>query len=447
MPTHTDLLRLYLAAGPQSGTQMANDLGISQPTVSRALATMAGEVLQLGQKKGSRYVLRDTGRGFGDVPVFRVDAQGKLHELGVLTPVRPDGFVFTQAEGLQVHSDGLPWWLLDMLPQGYLGRAYAAHHGATLGLPSNLKEWTDNHALRALLVHGHDGVGNLLLGPTSREKFIAMPEPTAVPLLDKPMAYARLAQGASQGDSPGSSAGGEQPKFTAYAQTSAGPAHVLVKFSELPDNPVSQRWRDLLLAENLALNTLRQAGVAAAVSTVVDHAGQRFLEVARFDREGAMGRKALVSLRALDAEFVGDAHQAWPVLVKTLAGLGVVSPEAADATELLWAFGVLIGNTDMHAGNLSFVSDTGRPYHLAPAYDMTPMAFAPSSGGKLNKTIPSLALHASVRNSHWHQALVMAQSFLAALRNCGQFSADFEMCLDALEVHLNIASQQIARLG
>ena len=447
MPTHTDLLRLRLAAGPQSGTQLAKGLGISQPTVSRALATMAGEVMQVGQKKGSRYVLRDTGRSFGDVPVFRVDAQGKLHELGVLTPVRPDGFVFTQAEGLQVHSDGLPWWLLDMLPQGYLGRAYAAHHGATLGLPSNLKEWTDNHALRALLVHGHDGVGNLLLGPTSREKFIAMPDPVALSLLDKPEAYARLAQGAAQGDSPGSSAGGEQPKFTAYAQTSTGPAHVLVKFSELPDSPVSQRWRDLLLAEHLALTTLRDAGVAAAQSAVVDHRDQRFLEVARFDREGAMGRKALVSLRAFDAEFVGDAHQPWPVVVKHLTALGVVTPEAADATERLWAFGVLMGNTDMHAGNLSFVSDTGRPYHLGPAYDMTPMAFAPNSGGKLNNTIPSLTLHASVRNDFWRQALALAQSYLTALRNCNQFGDEFQVCIDALEVHLHSASQQISRLG
>ena len=447
MSNHTDLLRLRLAAGPQSGTQMAKDLGISQPTVSRALAAMAGEVMQVGQKKGSRYVLRDTGRGFGDVTVFRVDALGKLHAMGVLTPVRPDGFVFTQADGLQVHSDGLPWWLLDMLPQGYLGRAYAAHHGATLGLPSNLKEWTDNHALRALLVHGHDGVGNLLLGPTSREKFITMPEPTALPLWDKPMAYARLAQGAAQGDSPGSSAGGEQPKFTAYAQTSTGPAHVLVKFSELPDSPVSQRWRDLLLAEHLALTTLRDAGLAAAQSAVVDHRDQRCLEVARFDRIGAMGRKALVSLRAFDAEFVGDAHQAWPVLVKTLAGLGVVSPEAADATERLWAFGVLMGNTDMHAGNLSFVSDTGRPYHLAPAYDMTPMAFAPSSGGKLNNTIPSLALHASVRNDFWRQALALAQSYFATLRDSHGFSQDFDVCVDALEAHLENAGQQISRLG
>jgi len=447
MPTHTDLLRLRLAAGPQSGTQLAKQLGISQPTVSRALATMAGEVLQLGQKKGSRYVLRDAGRGFGDVPVFRVDADGKLHALGVLTPVRPEGFVFTTSDGVRVHSAGLPWWLMDMLPQGYLGRAYAAHVGTTLGLPSTLKEWTDNHAMRALLVHGHDMVGNLLLGPIAREKFLAMAEPTAIPQADKPAAYARLAVAAAQGESPGSSAGGEQPKFTACAETDAGPAHVLVKFSELPDSPVSQRWRDLLLAEHLALRTLRESGVAAAASAVVDHAGQRFLEVTRFDRAGAMGRKAVVSLRALDAEFVGDANQPWPVVVKRLAAQGVVTPEAADATELLWAFGVLIGNTDMHAGNLSFVSDTGSPYPLAPAYDMTSMAFAPNSGGKLNNAIPSMALHASVRNSHWLHALIMAQSYLAALQNCGQFSADFEMCVDALEVHLNIASQQIARLG
>ena len=159
------------------------------------------------------------------------------------------------------------------------------------------------------------------------------------------------------------------------------------------------------------------------------------------------GLHAIVPVRALEAEFVGDAHQPWPVVVKPLAAQGVVTPEAADATELLWAFGVLIGNTDMHAGNLSFVSDTGRPYHLGPAYDMTPMAFAPNSGGKLNNTIPSLTLHASVRNDFWRQALALAQSHLTALLNCNQFSDGFQVCIDALEVHLHSASQQISRLG
>ena len=96
----------------------------------------------------------------------------------------------------------------------------------------------------------------------------------------------------------------------------------------------------------------------------------------RFDRIGTLGRKAVVSLAALDAKFVG----------------------AAETAEVLWAFGALIGNTDMHAGNLSWVSEHGRPYNIAPAYDMTPMAFAPSNSGKLPNTVPAMTLHASVRS-------------------------------------------------
>lgn len=447
MSTHAELLRLRLALGPKSGTQMAKEMGISQPTATRALAAMGDEVIKIGQKKGTRYALRDTGRGFGDVPVFRVDAEGRLNEFGMFTPVRPDGFVFTQADGMQVHSDGLPWWLLDMRPQGYLGRAYANRFGAALGLPSTLKEWTDSHALRALLVHGHDLVGNLLLGSIARDKFIAAPEPVCLATADKAAAYASLALGASQGEAPGSSAGGEQPKFTAYADTGAGPAHVIVKFSEKLNSPVSQRWRDLLLAEHLALTTLRQADVAAAQSTVVDFEGQRFLEVKRFDRMGTLGRKAVVSLAALDAEFVGAAHQPWPVVAQRLAAVGVITPEAAKNTEVLWAFGVLTGNSDMHSGNLSFMSEQSLPYQLTPAYDMTPMAFSPSSSGKLPSTVPAVTLHASVRNDYWRTALAMAQSYLSALQASPDFSAEFEVCIDALTAHLDSASAQVARLG
>jgi len=210
---------------------------------------------------------------------------------------------------------------------------------------------------------------------------------------------------------------------------------------------LSQRWRDLLLAEHLALTTLRQAGVAAAQTAVVDFEGQRFLEVTRFDRVGTLGRKAVVSLAALDAEFVGAAHQPWPVVVQRLAALGAVTAEAVQGAEVLWAFGSLTGNTDMHSGNLSFVSEHGRPYNIAPAYDMTPMAFAPSSSGKLPNTVPAIQLHASVRNDHWRTAQAMAQTYLTALRANEQFSADFEVCIDALAAHLENASTQIARLA
>lgn len=45
-----------------------------------------------------------------------------------------------------------------------------------------------------------------------------------------------------RGEIPGSSAGGEQPKFTAYAMTPSGARHVIVKFSELDENPITERW-------------------------------------------------------------------------------------------------------------------------------------------------------------------------------------------------------------
>jgi hypothetical protein len=41
----------------------------------------------------------------------------------------------------------------------------------------------------------------------------------------------------------------------------------------------------------------------------------------------------------------------------------------------------------------------------------------------------------------------MAQSYLAALHACPDFSAEFEGCVDALTAHINLAAGQIARLG
>jgi len=106
--------------------------------------------------------------------------------------------------------------------------------------------------------------------------------------------------------------------------------HVIVKFSEAQEGPQSMRSRDLLLAEHLALSTLGDAGIAAAKTSIYDHQAQRFLEVQRFDRVGALGRQALISLRALDAEFVGAANQPWPVIAQSLAKQGVRGSRTRD---------------------------------------------------------------------------------------------------------------------
>ena len=425
---------------------------LSQPTISRALSELGDDVVRIGAARSIQYALRDTLRGLPDIPVYRVDAEGRIRRLGMLSPVRPDGFVMTQEDGVTLHSDGLPWWLFDMRPQGYLGRAYVARHGAELGLPQRLGEWSDTHVLRALLAHGHDVVGNLLLGDVARDRFLATPLPEPIAEEQKLDAYAQLAKNAARGEIPGSSAGGEQAKFTAYATTLDGPRHVLVKFSEADDNPVSERWRDLLLAEHLALETLRDAGIAAAKTRVLDDTrqGQRFLEIKRFDRAEPphpLGRRALFSLAALDAEFVGDGRSSWPVITRQLVANGHIRREAADTAALLWAFGTLIGNTDMHNGNLSFVSEHGRPYDLAPAYDVSPMGFAPRSGGGLPDAIPEAGILAVVSNEVWRQAEDLARSYLARINSTAGFNARFAPCLAALARHIETASTKIARLG
>jgi hypothetical protein len=447
MSRYADSIRTYLAGGPLAARQLIENMGISQPTLSRALAELGDEILRIGAARSIQYALRDAARGLPEIPVHRVDAEGRIQQLGTLIPVRPEGFVMRQADGVSLHSEGLPWWLFDMRPQGYLGRAHAARYGAELGLPPRLTDWTDNHVLRALLAHGHDQVGNLLLGDAARSRFLAAPVPEPIRSESKAQEYARLAREAARGEMPGSSAGGEQPKFIACAMTDEGPRQMIVKFSEGEANPVSERWGDLLLAEHLALQTLREAGVPAARSEIVDDGGQRFLEVERFDRTGHLGRRGLFSLAALEAEFVGAGSGDWPTIARRLATGGQISAEAAAGAEFLWAFGVLIGNTDMHNGNLSFVAEQGRPYDVAPAYDMTPMAFAPRSGGGLPDTLPEANITANVANATWRRAETAARAFLARVRTASGFSDRFAPRIGVLEKHFETASSRIGRLG
>ena len=434
MSRHSDSIRLLLAQGPMAARQIVEKTGISQPTVSRALAALGDEVVRIGSGSAIHYALRDTARGFASAPVFQVSDEVLIRALGALVPVRPNGFVMVQADGVTLHSDGLPWWLFDMRPQGYLGRAYASTYTAALGLPANPEHWSDTEVIRALLAHGQDAVGNLLIGELGRDRFIGMP---ALLPADRATDYPALARAAGAGETPGSSAGGKQPKFCAYTER----GHVLVKFSAPDDNPVSERWRDLLLAEHLALSVL---GVETGV---FDFGGQRFLEVPRFDRVGQFGRIGVFSLRALDAEFIGDASAPWPSLVGRLAAEGHVDADAVAGAALLWAFGTLIGNTDMHAGNLSFTSHHDRPYQLAPAYDVLPMGFAPGSGGAIVNTLLPASLSASVDGETWRAALQLAERFFAILGDCAGFSGSFTPCIEAIRQHIDEAASRIARLG
>lgn len=448
MSKYAEAIRQQLSAGPVPAKQLVDNIGVSQPTISRALAALGDEVVRLGAARSIQYALRDRSRGFGDLPVYRVDGGGLISQIGDLVPVRPEGYVMFRESGKALYSEGLPWWLMDMKPQGYLGRAYAARHGEALSLPADVSGWSDSDAVRALLTHGHDLVGNLLLGNLARARFTSADDPPLIDQSAKAKLYVALAADAAKGEVPGSSAGGEQPKFTAYAETVHGPRHVIVKFSDPVESNISERWRDLLLAEHLALQTLGAAGVPAAASWIHDHAGQRFLEVERFDRVGIRGRRALFSLLAVDAEFVGLGSGPWPAAVRRLVGEKAIHPDAAAGASLLWAFGSLIGNTDMHFGNLSFMTERGgRPYDLAPCYDMSPMGFAPRSSGGMSDSLPEPVLHESVRPEQWRDALILANRYCEALFAAEGFSPRFSPCIDALMSHIELASERISRLG
>lgn len=445
-------VRQRLARGPLTSRALQEQLGLSQPTVSRALAGLGAEVLRSGAGRSTIYSLVDSSSDLPPLAVHRIDGQGRLARLGLLTPLRPEGFAM-QAAGDDAparFSEGLPWWLADMRPQGFLGRALALRHGAALGLPPGINDWTDRHVLRALAAFGDDVVGNLLLGDGARDRFLTAAAPEPIAAAERPAAYAQLAMRALQGELAGSSAGGEQPKFTAFAQTAQGPAHVLVKFSLAEAHPVAARWRDLLLAEHLALQTLNDTGLPAARSAVLEQGQQRFLELERFDRVGAHGRRALHSLGCLDDEFVGDRTAPWPAAARALAARGIVQPEACAAVDALYAFGTLIANSDMHMGNLSFLGDEGPPCALAPAYDMLPMAFAPSAAGVLRDELPPLRLPPAVPLAAWAPALERARGFAGRLQRAlaeGALSPAFGPCVDALAARLADAGRQIARIA
>ncbi|MBC7622431.1 MAG: HipA domain-containing protein [Aeromicrobium sp.] len=78
-----------------------------------------------------------------------------------------------------------------------------------------------------------------------------------------------------------------------------------------------------------------------------------------------------------------------------------MTPAELSAVARIYAFGQLIGNGEMHFGNLSFFADdTEKPtLTLAPVYDMLPTMWRPSvNTGELNAlpvatpvTIPSYA--------------------------------------------------------
>ena len=411
-------------------------LGCSQPTLSRMVRAAGESVITLGRAQQTRYArVRATGAE-QPIVVTRIDVNGAPHSCGVLHVVGQlsgSRTVWVAERRVEVFA-GLPWFVADMRPQGFMGRQFPARV-PHLGLPPGAGDWSDNHVLQALCAAGADEPGDLILGRAALDLFLheALPEP--VTPRRKAAVYAQWAAQAHDITTQSgnrSSAGGEQAKFTAYVQTSDGAAHVLVKFSPEGANPVAQRWRDLLRAEHHALSVLSESaagnGLHAAQSQLID-ADRLYLEVRRFDRIGARGRSGVVSLGAMDDGFVGQ-RQSWVQTAQQLQRQRLLREADVQRIALLQAFGRLIHNTDMHFGNCALLHEGpgSRQFTLAPVYDMLPMRFAPTSQGLRKKEseaeTPPVLPTADVLPV-WTQALGLARAFWTRVLDDGEISRGF----------------------
>ena len=361
-----------LAAGELlSSVQLQRATGKSQPTLSRALRGLSGQVLALGQGKSTRYGLARSIRGLpAQQALWWTNLSGATERWGLLSFLAADT-VHVSARGIETTTRGrLPWFLAPLKAQGFLGRAWALR----LGLDPDPDRWPLEQLLFAALKID-DTTGALSIGELAGEWVPEAP----VELAARAAHYDTLAADVTATLLPaGSSAGGEQSKFLTGL---ASGERMLVKFSPPHGTPFGERWRDLLHAEALALQVLGEHGVSVAQTRIIESTQRTYLESTRFDRIGphGVGRRHVVSLDAVHEAFVHGSRQNWAASCDALVLQRRLDPVDARAVRALFDFGQLIGNTDMHFGNLSlWASDPAKPqFTLAPLYDMLPMRWRP----------------------------------------------------------------------
>lgn len=408
-----DRLLSYLGTGVYSSPEIQQRFRLSQPTVSRLLAQLGDRIIAIGSARARRYTrIRDVRGLGGEFPIFKIDTEGNAHQIGTLYAVAQDHFLWSPLNAREQVFRSLPWFIADLHPDGFVGRAFVRQLHVELGLPPRSLDWNEDHVLSALARRGEDTVGNLVIGRESIERYFRMARELPAPIREQAIAaaYPRFAQEAIDGQPAGSSAGGEQPKFTASIERSGAVRNVLVKFSPPVSTDEGRRWADLLICEHHALEVVNKSGISAVRSTIIEAGGRVFLEVVRFDRTGLMGRLPIVSLRAIDNEFYGFRDN-WINAANRMASDGRLSTQDAGSLRWLSVFGSLIGNNDQHFGNVSLIMHDGsRRFTLAPAYDVLPMAYRPVDGAAPSRPLTVPAVVSGAPNE-WSSALESAGRF------------------------------------
>jgi hypothetical protein len=358
-----------LIRGVLHAADLRERIGVSPATLMRMMRNVGSDVVRIGRGRATQYALRQQWPNLDSsrFPLFRITDTGAAVSAGELITLAARQSVWMPMGQV---LNGLPIELVDACPSGFLGCHFAARH-ADLRLPPRLADWSDHHILLAMSRRGEDFPGNLIVG---EESFVRCQEREIVPR--KQDDYPTLAEATAAGHPPGSSAGGERPKFGVLFTGQ----HRLVKFAAqgAAADRVTRRWCDLIILEGLALEVVRSRGISAARTTIIETPSHWFLESERFDRVGGRGRIAVLSLAAVH----DDLADSWARAAASLREKGRLTEEDAQRLRWLDAFGALIGNTDRHQYNILFFAE-GSTLRLAPAFDQVPMFYAPTADGQV----------------------------------------------------------------
>ncbi|WP_295992127.1 type II toxin-antitoxin system HipA family toxin YjjJ [Rugamonas sp.] len=428
-------LQHVLKRGPAKTAFLLKELDVSQPTFSRLWATLRDGIV-LGAGRARQYALKRHVPGVdAPIPVFRVAEKGGVEAIGYLNVLQGGFYAMTPLQGpsYEVYQ-GLPFFMRDLRPQGFLGRMEPDKHG-DLDLPADILRWTDEQVLKYLSRRSENAAGDLMLGNESYARHMeSVGVADSLVILDEERAarYPVMAENAMQGEAPGSSAGGEQPKFTAVLRRGDGGEpveHVIVKFSPQVGTPSGRRWGDLLICEHLALEVLARNEIAAAQTSVLELDERIFLEVVRFDRVGLRGRRPMATFSALDGD-LGMMDQNWTAVARELGRLGQLPDEDIVTVEILDLFGSLIGNTDKHHGNIAVTWTFERKHRLFNAYDMLPMLYRPNSHGEIVDRQWAPTYLGRVELKHLPKCYAMALQFWTDVLRDPRISDDFKGVAD-----------------
>ena len=380
-------------------------MGKSQPTVSRLLRESDADIVRLGQGRGARYAIPELIWGLPSRQALYWNDERRWGTLTFLVGNR----IHASGPKLDVITQGeLPWFLDNFRLEGFLGRAWAKK----LAFDHNPEKWSLAQILYASIQFAYDPPGAISIGEPIGELLNSVPSIPAA----KAAAYDRYADDGASTLPAGSSAGGEQPKFLVVEDAGGDPLtmrRLIVKYSPPRGTPFGERWHDLLWAEHLALKVLAANGFATAETQVIQTLRRTFLESVRFDRAGPH-KIHTVRLSAVHRAFVHGPQRNWAETCDTLAAQKRLPQTDATAARVLLEYGRLIGNSDMHFGNLSLYAPdpaAGR-FSLAPAYDMLPMRYRPDiHQGDTDYSFIEPSRPTRGYQAEWDQGMRMAHEF------------------------------------